>query len=177
MLGWTVLNQLQVDPSTRHIPVQIFTVDEERQSGLAHGAFSYLVKSPTTEGIETASSRSRNSPLRAPNGCLSSRTMRSSARRSSNCSTTRTSSYGRRHRRRGLEASRRAFDCVVLDLRLPDINGFDLLEKIQAEPALHDLPVVVYTGKDLSTDERYAPQDHGQEHRSQRRPVARAVAR
>ena len=45
------------------------------------------------------------------------------------------------------------YDCVVLDLRLPDINGFDLLEKFQAEPALHDLPVVVYTGKELSTDD------------------------
>ena len=57
MLGWTVLNNLKSDPTTRHIPVQIFTVDEERQSALAHGAFSYLVKSPTTEGIEAALQR------------------------------------------------------------------------------------------------------------------------
>ena len=48
MLGWTVLNQLKLDPSTRHIPVQIVTLEEERQLGLAHGAFSYLVKAPTT---------------------------------------------------------------------------------------------------------------------------------
>ena len=45
------------------------------------------------------------------------------------------------------------YDCVVLDLRLPDINGFELLEKFQAEPALHDLPVVVFTGKELSCDD------------------------
>ena len=57
MLGWTVLNQLKLDPATRHIPVQIVTLEEERQHGLAHGAFSYLVKAPTTEGLEAAFDR------------------------------------------------------------------------------------------------------------------------
>jgi CheY-like chemotaxis protein len=45
------------------------------------------------------------------------------------------------------------FDCVVLDLRLPDMTGFELLEKVQEETALNDIPVVVFTGKDLSADE------------------------
>src|SRR4029079_13792241 len=56
-LGWTVLNQLKLDPSTRHIPVQIVSLEEERQHGLAHGAFSYLIKAPTTEVLEAASDR------------------------------------------------------------------------------------------------------------------------
>ena len=56
-LGWTVLNQLKLDPATRHIPVQIVTLEEERQHGLAHGAFSYLIKSPTTDGLEAAIDR------------------------------------------------------------------------------------------------------------------------
>ena len=47
----------------------------------------------------------------------------------------------------------RPFQCVVLDLRLPDMSGFELLEKVQAQPALADLPVVVFTGKDLSAAE------------------------
>ena len=46
------------------------------------------------------------------------------------------------------------FDCVVLDLRLPDMTGFELLEKMHAEPALADVPVVVFTGKDLTADEQ-----------------------
>ena len=46
-----------------------------------------------------------------------------------------------------------AYDCVVLDLRLPDMSGFDVLETIRDEVALRDLPVVVFTGKELSPEE------------------------
>ena len=93
MLGWTVLNNLKSDPAMRHIPVQIFTVDEERQSALAHGAFSYLVKSPTTEGIEAALERLQElHRARARNGFWSSRTTTSSGNRSSSSSTMKTSS-------------------------------------------------------------------------------------
>ena len=51
MLGWTVLNNLKLNPKTRHIPVQIISLEEEQQHGLSHGAFSYMVKPVTTEGI------------------------------------------------------------------------------------------------------------------------------
>jgi len=45
------------------------------------------------------------------------------------------------------------FDCVVLDLRLPDISGFDLLSEIQKEPQLREVPIVVFTGRELSAEE------------------------
>ena len=57
MLGWTVLSQLKQDPATRHIPVQIVTLDEDRQHGLARGAFSFVTKPTTTEGLEAALTR------------------------------------------------------------------------------------------------------------------------
>src|SRR5262249_50873809 len=44
MLGWSVLGQLKQDPETRHIPVQILTLEEDRQHGLSRGAFSFLTK-------------------------------------------------------------------------------------------------------------------------------------
>jgi CheY-like chemotaxis protein len=46
------------------------------------------------------------------------------------------------------------FDCAVLDLKLPDISGFELLEQIRRNPELHELPIVVFTGKDLSEEEQ-----------------------
>jgi signal transduction histidine kinase/CheY-like chemotaxis protein len=57
MLGWTVLSQLKQDPATRHIPVQIVTLDEDRQHGLAGGAFAFITKPSTTEGLNDALSR------------------------------------------------------------------------------------------------------------------------
>ena len=57
MLGWTVLSQLKQDPATRHIPVQIVTLDEDRHHGLARGAFSFVQKPASTEGLEEAFAR------------------------------------------------------------------------------------------------------------------------
>ena len=79
MLGWTVLSQLKQDPATRHIPVQIVTLDEDRQHGLARGAFSFMTKPTTTEGLEASARRgSRITPSRAASGCWWSRTTRPS---------------------------------------------------------------------------------------------------
>ena len=44
-------------------------------------------------------------------------------------------------------------DCVVLDLRLPDMSGFEVLERISDDPKLSDVPVVVFTGRELSAEE------------------------
>ena len=49
--------------------------------------------------------------------------------------------------------TKQKFDCVVLDLRLPDMSGFDLLKKIQSDAHLRDVPVVVFTGKELTSEE------------------------
>ena len=156
MLGWTVLNNLKSDPTMRHIPVQIFTVDEERQSALAHGAFSYLIKSPTTEGIEAAFERLRNFTTPRTKRLLvveDDDIERQSIVELLNHADIELTAVATG--REALEVLRdRAYDCVVLDLRLPDINGFELLEKFQAEPALHDLPVVVFTGRELSSDDQ-----------------------
>src|SRR6202790_3871768 len=59
MLGWTVLNHLKQDPSTRHIPVQMLTLDEDWHHGLSHGAFAFVTKPTTTEGLAAAITRIR----------------------------------------------------------------------------------------------------------------------
>jgi HAMP domain-containing protein/signal transduction histidine kinase/DNA-binding response OmpR family regulator len=156
MLGWTVLNQLKLDPATRHIPVQVVTLEEERQHGLAHGAFAYLVKAPTTTGLEAAFDRIKE--FAAP------RTKRLLVIEDNDIerqSIVELLGYDDIEvvavatGDAALEAMLdHSFDCVVLDLRLPDMTGFDLLEKMHAEPALANVPVVVFTGKELTPQEQ-----------------------
>jgi HAMP domain-containing protein/CheY-like chemotaxis protein/signal transduction histidine kinase len=156
MLGWTVLNQLKLDPATRHIPVQIVTMDEERQHGLAHGAYAYLVKEPTTAGLEAAfdrikefaAPRTRRLLVVEDNDLERDAVLELLGHEDIEIVAASTGDEA-------LAAMRdQPFDCVVLDLRLPDMTGFELLEKVQAEPGLAAVPVVVFTGKDLSREEQ-----------------------
>jgi len=155
MLGWTVLNNLKIDPATRHIPVQIITLAEERQHGLEHGAFSYLVKPATTVSLEACLDRLKNFAVPRSKRLLvveDNDTERQTVVDLLAHTDIEITAVGT-----GAEALEalldRSFDCVVLDLRLPDMTGFELLHKIQEEPNLRELPVVVFTGKELNNDE------------------------
>src|SRR4029453_3306389 len=57
MLGWTVLSELKQDPLTRHIPLQMVTLDEDRQHGLARGAFAFVTKPTSASGLDAALTR------------------------------------------------------------------------------------------------------------------------
>ena len=57
MLGWTVLNHLKQDSGTRHIPVQMLTLDEDRHHGLSRGAFAFVTKPSTTDELDAALTR------------------------------------------------------------------------------------------------------------------------
>ena len=154
MLGWTVLNNLKLDPATRHIPVQMLSIEEERQHGLSHGAFSYLVKPATTEDLEHAFDRLKN--YVAPHKKRLLIVEDNDIERQSIVELVSYDDLEVEAVATGSEAlaalSDRRFDCCVLDLRLPDMTGFDLLETMQSA-SLGDLPVVVFTGKELTEEE------------------------
>jgi HAMP domain-containing protein/signal transduction histidine kinase/DNA-binding response OmpR family regulator len=155
MLGWTVLNHFKQDPAMRHIPVQMLTLDEDRQHGLASGAFAYVTKPTTPAELESAFLRIKEYTARRrkrllvveddPGEQLSIRELLGHDDIDMQVATT------------GAEALavvvEEPFDCVVLDLRLPDMSGFDILERFRDTPSLSHLPVVVFTGKDLSPEE------------------------
>jgi HAMP domain-containing protein/CheY-like chemotaxis protein/signal transduction histidine kinase len=155
MLGWTVLNNLKLNPATRHIPVQIVSVEEERRHGLAHGAFSYMIKPATTEGLEQCFERIKNFVVPRVKRLLVVED--DEIERQSIVELLGHEDIEIATAATGAEALQtlldRPFDCCVLDLRLPDMTGFELLEKLQAEPALRDIPIVVFTGKHLNADE------------------------
>jgi CheY-like chemotaxis protein len=155
MLGWTVLSQLKQDPATRHIPVQICTVEEERQHGLERGAFAYLNKPLTTDSIEAAFERiKRFAEPRARQLLVveDDPAERMSIQELIAHDDVSITAVGTGHE--ALAAMHeREYDCVVLDLRLPDMSGFELLAEVQKEPNLRDVPIVVFTGRELSSDE------------------------
>jgi CheY-like chemotaxis protein/signal transduction histidine kinase len=155
MLGWAVLSQLKQDPRTRHIPVQIVTLDEDRQHGLAGGAFAYVNKPTTMDKLKASIARlseyARDSRKRLlivednPAELLGI-----------------TELLGYQdievvtadNGREALAMLReQPTDCVVLDLKLPDMSGFELLEHIRQDDALTQVPVVVFTGRELSPEE------------------------
>jgi len=155
MLGWTVLNHLKQDPATRHIPVQMLTLDEDRQHGLARGAFAFLTKPTSPDAIRSALERIKEyaSPRRkklliVEDDPAEQFTVRQLlAYDDVDLTTVATGSDALRF------VGDQQFDCVVLDLRLPDMSGFDVLESVRDNPSLSDLPVVVFTGKELSPEE------------------------
>ena len=155
MLGWTVLSHLKLDPATRHIPVQIITVEEERQHGLERGAFAYVVKPLTTEELQSAFDRVLKFARPHVKQLLvveDNEVERQSIIELLNYDDVEITAVGTGAQ--ALEALHaRPFDCAVLDLRLPDISGFELLEQIRQEPDLRELPIVVFTGKELSEEE------------------------
>jgi HAMP domain-containing protein/CheY-like chemotaxis protein/signal transduction histidine kinase len=155
MLGWTVLSHLKQDAQLRHIPVQIVTLDENRQHGLQRGAFSFITKPATTEGLEAAFERivqytapRKKRLLVVEDNDIERRSI--------------TELLGHddieivpaESGERALSIVRdEAVDCVVLDLRLPDMSGLEVLRQLNDDDALHDLPVVVFTGKELTVEQ------------------------
>jgi HAMP domain-containing protein/CheY-like chemotaxis protein/signal transduction histidine kinase len=155
MLGWTVLSQLKQNPLTRHIPVQIITLDEDRQHALARGAFSFVTKPTTTEGVDAALARIKEyaAPRRKRLLVVEDNEVEQMSIREllgSDDIEIVTTGTGKD----ALTILReRHCDCVVLDLRLPDMSGFDVLERIREDASLSEVPVVVFTGRELSAEE------------------------
>ncbi|MDE2184372.1 MAG: HAMP domain-containing protein [Alphaproteobacteria bacterium] len=155
MLGWTVLSQLKKNPQTRHIPVQIVTLDEDRQHGLSRGAFSFVSKPTTADGVRSALARIREyaKPRRKRLLVIEdnpAEQLSIAALLGDNDIEIVSASLGEE----ALDLlSQDVFDCIVLDLRLPDMSGFDILERLRMTPALSEIPVIVFTGRELSAEE------------------------
>jgi CheY-like chemotaxis protein len=133
----------------------MLSVEEERQHGLAHGAFAYLVKPATTGELESAFDKlktyiephTKRLLVIEDNGRERDSIVELLSHDDIEIVAVGTGSEALgalRHRR---------YDCCVVDLRLPDMTGFELLDKLRAEPELKEIPIVVFTGKELSQAE------------------------
>ncbi len=153
--GWTVLENLKSSTETRHIPVHIMSVSESAHEALKRGSIGFLTKpvsnasiSEALERIESVISKSVSKLLLVeddPNQRTSIIELISSP-------DVEITAVGK-----GAEAlealCKQHFDAMILDLGLEDMNGFELLAKISNDEAVRDIPIIIYTGKDLSDEE------------------------
>jgi HAMP domain-containing protein/CheY-like chemotaxis protein/signal transduction histidine kinase len=156
MEGWTVLDRLKHDKTTRHIPVHIISGDDESARGLKLGAFAQVQKPVTKEALDEAFAKIKGFVER-PNKSLlvieDNAEQRSAIAEliggDGDVDITSAAS--------GEEALQflreRHFDCIVLDLGLPDMNGFEFINRMKTDLDIAYIPIVVYTGRELTKKE------------------------
>ena len=155
MTGWAVLDRLKHNPATRHIPVHMMSVEEGQKRSLQLGAIAFIQKPASSEALSKALNDIKGFIERPVKHLLiveDDERQRHSIVELIGNSDVRSTAVGTGAE--ALEALKTGhFDCLVLDLGLPDIAGFALIEQIKQEPGLQRLPIIIYTGKELTAQE------------------------
>ncbi|MBW4690974.1 MAG: HAMP domain-containing protein [Lyngbya sp. HA4199-MV5] len=155
MTGWAVLDRLKHNPATRHIPVHMMSVEEGQKRSLQLGAIAFVQKPASSETISKALNDIKafvERPIKYLLIVEDDETQRHSIVELIGNSDVRSTAVGTGAE--ALEALQTGhYDCLVLDLGLPDVTGFELIEQIKQTPDLQRLPIIIYTGKELSAQE------------------------
>jgi CheY-like chemotaxis protein/signal transduction histidine kinase/CHASE3 domain sensor protein len=153
--GWVVLDRLKHDPRTRHVPIHVISVDPERERSLRLGAVSYIQKPATRASLDAALTQTMDFIKRPLKNLLiieDDSVQRQGLSDLIGNGDVHTTAVGTAEE--ALHAlSAGPFDCIVLDLGLPDISGPDLIRAIHQKLGVAAPPIIVYTGKDLTRDE------------------------
>ncbi|SFJ23609.1 Signal transduction histidine kinase [Paenibacillus sp. UNC496MF] len=153
--GWSILERLKQHSELRHIPVHVISVVDEPQKGLTMGAMAFLKKPVNKAHIEQALSRVESFMARDLKRLLiveDDIVLRDSMVELIGHDDVLITavSTGREALE---ELGKEHFDCMVLDLGLTDISGFELLDRIRRSDRLKQLPIIIYTGKELDMRE------------------------
>jgi CheY-like chemotaxis protein len=156
MAGMTLLSRLKRHPETRHIPVHIISAKDKKADALKAGAYAYIDKPVTAKQLEAEfdkmisfSEGTVKNLLVVEDNDAQRESIVELIGTGSDVSITAVGSADE-----ALTAlNAKQFDCVVLDLKLPKMTGFDLLEHIKQLDNYGDTPVIIYTGKDLTKAE------------------------
>ncbi len=155
MHGLTLLDRLKNEPRTRHIPVHIVSVADELPRSRRKGALAHLRKPASEEEMDATIAQIRNFLERGVRSLLiveDDPVQREKVAELSTGEDVQVTAVAT-----GAEAltalSSNQYDCVVLDLGLPDMSGFDLIRRIRDELELTTLPIIVHTASDLSQKE------------------------
>lgn len=153
--GLTVLDQLKRDLSTRHIPVHMVSADDYTHEALSQGAISYMLKpvqradlSQAMQKLERRLEQRMRSVLIVEDDEIQLEGLQALL------SNDGVETVGAKTAAEALTAFReRNFDCIVLDMTLPDATGLDLLEKLASDDDTSFPPVIIYTARTLSEAE------------------------
>jgi HAMP domain-containing protein/CheY-like chemotaxis protein len=155
MDGWVVLDQLKHGAETRHIPVHVISGLDEERRGLDCGAIAYLHKPADKDAVDDALVRIQTFLERRVKRLLvvedDEVQRRSIVELIGNHDVVTTAVESGETALAALDEQ--PFDCVVLDLRLPGMSGFELMKAIRDRPDSRRMPVIVYTGKELTREE------------------------
>lgn len=153
--GLSVIDRLKTDVRTRHIPIHVVSGYDHEQTALSLGAVGYLLKPVQREQLVEAFRQFESRLTDKPRRVLiveDDPAQRESLRLLLGSDEVET--VGAENVAECLaHLAERTFDCMVLDLTLPDASGFSLLETLSRENHLAFPPVIVYTGRDLSPAE------------------------
>ncbi len=153
--GLSVLERLKRQKATRHIPVHMISFADHAQQALELGAVGYAIKPVMREQVAEAFEKLEQrleQRLRRVLVVEDAAVQRESLVALLQSDQVQVASVGTAGE--ALEKLRREpYDCMVLDLRLPDMSGFDLLDQMAAGGTFAFPPVIVYTGRTLSRDE------------------------
>ena len=151
--GWTVLRRLKADPELQDIPVVLVTILGDREMGYALGAADYLTKPIDTDALLQALDRfmpvGRRAEVLIVDDDLATREML--RRTLAKGGWTVVEAADGREAMTQLEHAAPAV--VLLDLMMPGMDGFEVLEAMRHEEAWRDIPVIVITAKDLDHEE------------------------
>ncbi|MGO8880254.1 MAG: response regulator, partial [Desulfomonilaceae bacterium] len=150
--GWTVLDRLKLDPETRHIPVHIISVEDNRTLGLQRGAFAFLTKPVGREELEEVFVRISDIAKKPDKRILVVEDDDNDSKAivemiEGNDVKITVVGTGQKAL---VALKENKFDCMILDLGLPDMSGLDILKEMEKSPESQQMPVIVYTGKDLT---------------------------
>jgi len=152
MDGWALLDLLKHDPRTRHVPIHVISVDDQKKRGLRAGAFGFLEKPVDRDSLLEALLRTKefiDRPVKSLLLVEDDANQRMSIQQLLGDGQLEVT--GVDSAKAALEAIQaRPFDCVIVDLGLPDLGGDELIERIRRTKGGEEIPIVVYTGQDLT---------------------------
>jgi len=154
--GWRVLDRIKNDLTFRHIPIYIISGDDERNTGLKRGARNFLVKPIKDESLRNlfedihdfANNKEKNLLIVDDNELELSLVVRQVQGPDIQITTAKTA-------KEAIDLIReKTFDCIILDLILPDAQGLDVIKELEMDKSEPQTAVIVYSAKDLNKKEK-----------------------